>query len=265
MVKVAGVDIERALIKSHEDIALERVLGCLFRSLVARCRVAIAHHILQLVQRRAFAPVHLGEVTALHHGVVEALLLPGGQADLRQHFVDSLLAVLFRPDGFSVPVVGLRVGTVDVHHAQVDDVPMSERLVASSQFAGLLAGAHHTAVLGYDVARPDGEQGGRDGAGEEQGVFKPPPLVVQHLGVAAFLVGVIVVHEQQVRAYLFQLHAAGRLPPAHGHERHAAGQQEIILAPLRAAQVAVEVAQPFVGLELRPVDAQQLDGRVVRG
>ena len=187
------------------------------------------------------------------------------QTDLCQYLIDDFFCILFRPDGSSELVVHLRIGTVDIHHTDVDDIPVADRLFSCRQFTGFISGSGHAAILGYYVARPDGQQRFADGAGKEQGLFKPVPFVVHDVRITAFFVRIVVIHQQHVRTNLVHFHTTRRLSPAHGHERHAGTEGEVIFRPFVTDQISIEEFQAFVRLELSPVLVQQFYGTLIGG
>ena len=140
VLQIAGINIERTFIQPHEKIRLEGVLLRLPAGGVARCRVPVTDNILELAYGRALSPAYLLEVGTLHDRVVETLLLPAGEAHLCQYFVYRLLGVLFRPYGRSELVIRLRIWLAYIHHAYIDDVPVSDGLLPCGQFPCLVAG-----------------------------------------------------------------------------------------------------------------------------
>ena len=93
-------------------------------------------------------------------------------------------------------------------------------------------------------------------------MLEPVPFVGDDFGVTAFFIRVEIVGQDNVWAYLIELKTAGRLAGTHGKEGNAAGGDKMFLRPLCAPLIAVIEGDSFVGLELRPVDAQQALGIV---
>ena len=93
-------------------------------------------------------------------------------------------------------------------------------------------------------------------------MFEPIPFVGDDFGVTAFFIRVEIVGQDDVWPHLVELETTGRLAGTHGKEGNAAGGDKMFLCPLCAPLIAVIESDSFVGLELRPVDAQQALGIV---
>ena len=81
------------------------------------------------MERRYRSPFDLLEIAAFRHRIVETFLLRAGGTHLCKDIVDRLLVVLLRPDGGPVGEIVLGIWVIDVHHAQVDDVPVPDRVL----------------------------------------------------------------------------------------------------------------------------------------
>ena len=93
-------------------------------------------------------------------------------------------------------------------------------------------------------------------------MLEPVPFIGDDFRIAALFIRVEIVGQDDVWAHLIELETTGRLAGTHGKEGNAAGGDEMFLRPLRAPLIAVIEGDSFVGLELRPVDAQQALGIV---
>lgn len=162
------------------------------------------------------------EYFTLGDGRVEILGHCRYVAHLRQHAVDHLFAVLFRPYGVSFAVVRDSVRTLGIHHPQIDDIPM----IRNS------SGTFYAAIFGDDVAIEHDQRTFRYGAGGEKVFFPPCPFLSEDIGIQTVGNGVEIIDTQHVGTHGFVFYTARCFSGADGHESRAASGFEKVLRPL---------------------------------
>lgn len=123
----------------------------------------------------------------------------------------------------------------------VDDVPV----------VCLLPGTTDATILCDDVATPEDKRRLRDGARGIEGALEPVPLLLDGVGVTAILVGVEVVHIDDVRTDVLITGATWRGACTYGDELGTTTSEKIRVGPLSDSYLlAVELAYARIGLEV---------------
>ena len=195
-------------------------------------------------ERRDLAGDEFPEDIAAIHRVVEILLLSGLVRDGGEDTVNLLLGVLLGPRRFSVLVT------------DVDDVELVGKV---------LAHVFNSTVVVDDVTIDKDAGRFGDGTGRDKSLFEPCNLLLHGILVPALLVGVEVIHQDEIGTLSLVTGTTRGLAPTEGTERAATLKDEPVSLP-RADVVltAVILLDTLISLEESLERREEVCGVVVR-
>lgn len=195
-------------------------------------------------ERRDLAGDKILEDIAAIHRVVEVFLLGRLVRDGSEDTVNLFLGVLLRPRGAAILVT------------YVDDVELVGKV---------LAHVFNSTVVVNDVAIDEDSGRFGDGTSRDKSLFEPCDLFFHSILVTAFLVGVEVIHEDEVGTLSLVTSTTRGFAPSEGAERAATTEGELIRLP-RADVVLTSVIlfDTLVSLEESLERREEVSGVVVR-
>lgn len=195
-------------------------------------------------ERRDLACDEFPEDIAAIHRVIEILLLSGLVRDGGEDTVNLFLGVLLRPRGAAILVT------------DVDDVELVGKV---------LAHVFNGTVVVNDVTIDEDSGRFGDGTGRDKSLFEPCNLLLHGILVPALLVGVEVIHQDEIGTLSLVTSTTRGLAPTEGTERASATEGELIRLPRAdVALRAIVLLDTLISLEESLERGEEVCGVVVR-